>query len=183
MSALDDALARARTAAPAKHEPTVGELRDQAKVVFDELLADAVAKLRGLNVPLLDAWRLRQSEYEFFAPERVARAWPLGVFMLTEDAIPYGYKELYPGPSSYDDSGRPHMYVGESLSTPVYASATNSVVAFRTSKPTALLYRPTFRCSRTMSTAMEDRFPAGEGVAYPLEDFLAHVILELAEER
>ncbi len=179
MSALDDALARAGSAPEPRHEPTSGELKDQANAVFDALTVETAAKLRSMNVPLLDAWRLRQSEYEFFAAERVARAWPLGAFMLTEDGTPYEYRELYPGVSEYDSSGEPHMYVGESLWSPVTASATNSVVAFRTVSPTKLLYRPTFRRSRTISVRMEDKFPPGEGVAYPLEDFLAHAILEL----
>jgi hypothetical protein len=185
MSALDDALARARTAPAVGHEPTSSELWDVANAAFDALVAETFTKLRSSGVEPLDVYRLEQSEYRDYTPERVARAWPMQVFMITDEGQPIDYEGFFDGASKYDRSGKPHIFVGTSLGSPMRASATNSNIAFRKTSPTKVLYRPISgsTCRVVTSSTMDDRFPQESGAAYPLEDFLAHALLELLGER
>lgn len=188
MSALDDALERARRAAPIDQSQTAQGRTDGADRILADVCQDAVATLRKLGIQPLDVYTQRTSEWSTYPVVHEGKAWALQVFLVTEGGVPYTKPWVIHGSSKYDASGRDHIHAGDELDRPISTGHGDPLAIDQDGRPVVRRWPPEERWHTSLyfSPTMQVRFPEPMGdkpIDYPLEDVLAFAILELSESK
>ena len=177
MSALDDALARARERDTRPLDAKSTESRALATRTLHSLGAELARSLPRLGVPAIPVTHIPLGE-DGGPSVVVAQGWPLQVFAVATDGHVFDYRTTQPIRSPATGAIERSIIVdhwGVTLEPPfgevVYVD------------PSKLLYRqdpdrPAFLPASKLSPGAQQHFP--KGATYPLEDVVATVILELA---
>jgi len=105
MSALDDAIAKARDTPPTPFAETPAGRREIAAQAFAAFCAELLVKLPALGLPARQVWYVDHDSYGNPPPQYLGQGWPLVAFGLMVDGKAITYSDAGPSGGSTDDPG------------------------------------------------------------------------------